>query len=145
MRANLGYTYSKYKDFVIHGNSVEGNVLPLAPKVTSSVGVDWRLGTLFGGDFRLNGDAFYYGKQYFDPTNLERIAQSSYTVVNARASLALGSNHQYTVALWGKNLFETHYITYALAVRDPEQGGLGLDYTIPAEPRTFGVSGTVRF
>jgi iron complex outermembrane recepter protein len=145
VRANFGYTDSEYREFLSHGSSVAGNVLPLAPKVTSSVGFDWRVGTLLGGDFRLNGDAFYYGKQYFDPTNLERIAQSSYTVVNARASLAFGTDRQYSVSLWGKNLFETKYITYALAVRDPEQGGLGLDYTVPAEPRTFGISGSVRF
>ncbi len=145
LRANLGYTDSKYKEFVSHGASVAGNVLPMAPKVTSSLGVDWRVGTLLGGDFNLGGDAFYYGKQYFDPTNQERIAQKSYTVVNARAALAFGDNHKYNVTLWGKNLFETNYITYALAVRDPAQGGLGLDYTVPAEPRTFGLTGTVRF
>lgn len=145
LRANVGYTDSKYLEFVSHGVSVAGNQLPLAPKVTSSAGVDWRVGTLLGGDLRLDADAFYYAKQYFDPANTERIAQPAYTVFNARASLAFGSSHQYTVALWGKNLFQKEYITYALAVRDPQQGGLGLDYTIPAEPRTFGITGTIRF
>lgn len=145
LRLNLGYTDSKYLDFTSHGVSVAGNQLPLAPKLTTSAGVDWHVGRLLGGDMNLGADAFYYAKQYFDPANTERIAQPAYTVFNARASLSFGSANQYKVALWGKNLFQKEYITYALAVRDPQQGGLGLDYTIPAEPRTFGITGTVRF
>src|SRR6267143_1997482 len=145
LRGNVGVQRSKYVEFVVHAVDVSGNQLALSPKVTMSGTVDWRIGELFGGPFRVSADANYVAKQYFDPLNIERIAQGGYTVINARATLALGSSNQYSISLWGKNLGNKKYVTYVLPTQQPSQGGLGLDYTVPAEPRTYGVSATVHF
>ena len=145
LRGNVGVQRSKYVEFVVHAVDVSGNQLALSPKVTMSGTVDWRVGDLFGGPFRVSADANYVAKQYFDPLNIERIAQGGYTVINARATLALGSSNQYSISLWGKNLGNKEYVAYVLPTQQPSQGGLGLDYTVPAEPRTYGVSATVHF
>ncbi len=145
LRANIGIQDSKYVDFLFHGTDVSGNQLASSPKMTATGAVDWRVGNLFGGTFRLGADVAYTAKQYFDPQDTERIAQGGYTLVNARATLQLGSASQYSISLWGKNLGNKGYISYALATQLPSQGGLGLDYTVPAEPRTFGLTGSVHF
>lgn len=145
LHANLGYQNTKYNEFISHGASVAGNELPMAPKLSISGGFDWRAAHIGGGDLRLGADAFYYAKQYFDPSNTPRIAQGGYAVLNAHSAFQFGANGQYTVSAWAKNLLNREYITYALATQLPSQGGLGMDYTIPAEPRTYGISGTVRF
>jgi iron complex outermembrane recepter protein len=145
LRANVGVQDSKYIDFVIHGVDVAGNQLAMSPNLTLGGVVDWRVGSLFGGIFRVSADANYVAKQYFDPQNTERIAQGGYTVLNARAMLTLGTSNQYSVSLWGKNLANKGYVAYALATQQPSQGGLGLDYTVPAEPRTYGLLFTVHF
>jgi hypothetical protein len=36
-------------------------------------------------------------------------------------------------------------MAYAIALRNPADGGLGLDFSTIGEPRTFGITGTVRF
>ena len=113
--------------------------------MTATGAADWRVGNLLGGTFRVSADINYTAKQYFDPQDTERIAQGGYTLVNARATLLLGTASQYSISLWGKNLGNKGWVSYALPTQLPSQGGLGLDYTVPAEPRTYGLSGTVRF
>ena len=145
LRANIGIQDSKYVDFIFHDVDVSGNQLASSPKMTATGAADWRVGNLLGGTFRVSADINYTAKQYFDPQDTERIAQGGYTLVNARATLLLGTASQYSISLWGKNLGNKGWVSYALPTQLPSQGGLGLDYTVPAEPRTYGLSGTVRF
>ena len=44
-------------------------------------------------------------------------------------------NDSYTVALWGKNLGDKEFNSYGIDTA----GSFGLDYHIPAEPRTYGI------
>jgi len=142
---NLGIQEGKYTRFVFGGTDVSGNQLPLAPKVTSSGGVDYTVRLPADTSLRLGVDGLYSSKVYWEPTDTERIAQSAYFVWNARATYTFGNQGQYALSAWGKNLGNRQYLAYALATQLPSQGGLGLDYTNPAEPRTYGITGSIHF
>jgi outer membrane receptor protein involved in Fe transport len=86
-------------------------------------------------------DGNWYSKQYFDPENTQRIAQGAYAIANGRLSFAgsSGFTNGFDFGVWVKNLADRHYLEYALAQRDPGyEGGLGFDYGLVGEPRTFG-------
>jgi outer membrane receptor protein involved in Fe transport len=109
--------------------------------------MSWRFARLSAGDLRLLLDGNWYGKQYFDPQNTERIAQGGYPIANGRLAFegSPESKRGFGVGVWVKNLTNRRYLGYALAQRDPEQGGLGFDYGLVGEPRTFGADIRYRF
>ncbi len=94
---------------------------------------------------RLLLDANLYGKQYFDAPNTERLAQGGYALLDGRILYSSESKPGFEVAAWIKNLTNREYLAYGLAQRDPSQGGLGFDYVLVGEPRTFGLDLTYRF
>lgn len=145
LRASLGLLSSKYQDLYLHFASRSGNQLIMAPNVSAGMGIDWRVAQLPIGDLHVAADGNYYGKQYFDALNTDRISQAAYTLVNARVSVLGGHDNHLSFAIWGKNLANRHYLSYGLAQRNIEDGGLGLDYALVGEPRTFGVEATARF
>jgi hypothetical protein len=124
---------------------LSGNRLIQAPPYNGSVGAAWRFAHLAAGDFRVLLDANFYGKQFFDAPNTERIAQGSYGIGNARVSFESASKPGFAVGGWIKNITNTEYLAYGLAQRDPSQGGLGFDYALVGEPRTYGVDVSYRF
>lgn len=146
VHATAGLQDDKYTErFVFDGVDVDGNQLPLAPKATSTIGLNYKILGLGEGTLTLGADGRYSSRIFWDPADTERVAQGSYFVTNANATYTFGSEGQYSVGLWGKNLTNRFYLAYALATQQPNQGGLGLDYTNPAEPRTFGINGTWNF
>jgi iron complex outermembrane receptor protein len=145
VRASLGLLYSKYVELTLHGVDLSGNRLIQAPDYDGSIGVDWRFAHISTGDFRLLLDANLYGKQYFDAPNTQRIAQGAYGIANARVSFESDSKPGFAVGAWIRNIANREYLAYGLAQRDPSQGGLGFDYALVGEPRTFGLDLTYRF
>ncbi len=145
VRASLGLLSTKYQELYLHFADRSGNKLIMAPAVSAGGAVDWRAVRLASGDLHLSADANYYAKQYFDALNSDRISQGGYGVANARMSFTANGAHHYAVAVWAKNLFNREYLAYGLAQRNPADGGLGFDYTLVGEPRTFGVEFTARY
>ena len=145
LRAGLGLLSSKYVELTLHGVDLSGNRLIQAPNYNASVGVDWRFAHLAAGDFRAMVDANFYGKQFFDAPNTERIAQDSYGIGNARVSFESASKPGFAVGAWIKNITNRQYLAYGLAQRDPSQGALGFDYALVGEPRTYGGDVSYRF
>jgi iron complex outermembrane receptor protein len=145
VRASLGLLYSKYVELTLHGVDLSGNRLIQAPDYDGSIGVDWRFAHISTGDFRLLLDANLYSKQYFDAPNTQRIAQGAYGIANARVSFESDSKPGFAVGAWIRNIANREYLAYGLAQRDPSQGGLGFDYALVGEPRTFGLDLTYRF
>ena len=135
----------KYLNFTYDGVNVAGNQLALSPKLTSNGGVDWTVGPVFDGSLLLSVDGSYKSKQYWDPEDTQRIAQGGYFLLNARTTLTVGPSGRYAITAWGKNLTNRDYKAYALPTQTPAEGGLGLDFTNPAEPRTFGLTASVKF
>jgi iron complex outermembrane receptor protein len=145
VRGALGLLSSKYVELTLHGVDLSGNHLIQAPDYDGSVGVDWRFAHIAAGDFKALLDANFYGKQYFDAPNTERIAQAAYGIANARVSFETASSPGFAVGAWIKNIANREYLAYGLAQRDPSQGGEGFDYALVGEPRTFGLDVTYRF
>ena len=140
LRASIGVLDTKYVELALHGVNLSGNKMVTAPDFSARAGVDWRFAQLGAGDLHLQLDGNYYGKQYFDPQNTERIAQDAYSVANARLALE-GSRGHYTVGAWVKNLGNREYLAYGLN----QQSGIGVDYALVGEPRTYGLDLTYRF
>jgi outer membrane receptor protein involved in Fe transport len=147
LRGSVGLMKSKYVQLTLHSIDLSGNRLIQAPTVSSSLAVSWRFAQLSAGDLRLLLDGNWYGKQYFDPQNTERIAQGSYPIANGRLAFegSPAAKRGFDVGVWVKNLTNRRYLGYALAQRDADQGGLGFDYGLVGEPRTFGADIRYRF
>jgi iron complex outermembrane receptor protein len=145
LSAGLGLLSSKYVELTLHGVNLSGNRLIQAPDYNASVGLDWRFAHLAVGDFRLLLNANTYGKQYFDAPNTERVAQRSYGIANGRVSYESALKPGFGAGAWIKNITNREYLAYGLAQRDPSQGGLGFDYALVGEPRTYGLDLTYRF
>ena len=143
--SSVGLLHSKYVELVLHGVDRAGNRLIQAPNFNGSLGVDWRFAHLAAGDLRLFVDGNYYGKQYFDAFNTERIAQDAYGIANARVSFESSGRRGFAVAAWVKNLTNRQYLAYGLNQKDPDTGALGFDYGLVGEPRTYGAEATLRF
>ncbi len=143
--SSVGLLHSKYLELVLHGVDRAGNRLIQAPNFNGSLGVDWRFAHLAAGDLRLFVDGNYYGKQYFDAFNTERIAQDAYGIANARVSFESSARRGFSVAAWVKNLTNRQYLAYGLNQKDPDTGALGFDYGLVGEPRTYGAEATLRF
>jgi iron complex outermembrane recepter protein len=158
--STLGLLSSKYVDLTLHqGECVVGvapnctvpriccvgNKLIQAPNYNASVDVAWRFAHFAAGDLRLYVDGNFYGKQYFDAFNTERDAQGAYGVANARLTLESTGTRSYAIGAWIKNLTNRQYLAYALNQGDADTGGLGFDYALVGEPRTYGVDATLRF
>jgi iron complex outermembrane receptor protein len=155
--SSLGLMSSKYVELPLHsGQFVDaahtiprvccvGNHLIQAPDYNASLDADWRFAHLAAGDLRLFIEGNYYGKQYFDAFNTKRDAQAAYGVANARLSFESTGKRSYAVAAWVKNLTNRQYLAYALNQKDADTGGLGFDYALVGEPRTYGVDATLRF
>jgi iron complex outermembrane receptor protein len=155
LRASLGLMSSKYVDLSLHAGQSQapgvprvcctGNKLIQAPAYNAGLGIDWRFARTAIGDLRFMIDGNWYGKQYFDAFNTERIAQGAYGIANARIALDSGAKRGFAASIWVKNLSNEKYLAYGLNQNDLDTGVLGFDYGLVGEPRTFGVEATLKF
>jgi outer membrane receptor protein involved in Fe transport len=147
LSGNLGLLNGKYRELVLHGVNLAGNHLIQAPDVSASLALNWRALQLSAGDLRLMLDGNWYARQYFDAQNTQRISQGAYAIANGRLSFTVtrGPASGFDLGVWVSNLGDRHYVQYAIAQRDPDQGGLGFDYGLVGAPRTFGADIRYRF
>jgi iron complex outermembrane receptor protein len=140
VRAALGLLVAKLKEAVLRGVDLRGNDLPNAPSVTATASTQWDVahwGQSSG--LTLYIDASYAGSQFFEPFNVERIKQDSYTLLDAR--VAFHATESLDIAAWGRNLTDKFYITSAADL----VSGFGYDYTHRGAPRTYGLEASYRF
>ncbi|HMO68286.1 MAG TPA: TonB-dependent receptor, partial [Novosphingobium sp.] len=132
--------------------SVGGNPFPYAAKSSMNFGFDWDVAEIGPGTVKLHGDAAYTGRFYYDSfkdyshgpltsvtTGKFTQGEGDYWLFNARLSYDVAD--RYTVALWGKNLTNKTYYPFGISIENL----FGNGYRVRAQPRTYGIEGTMRF
>jgi iron complex outermembrane receptor protein len=131
----IGWLDAKYDELTLSGINIDGNELPFAPHFTGSAGFNWLAGNVGGGDVTFAGNVDYSTRVWFSPFNAVNGNQNLQEGPSARVNASVSwRRDKVTAELWAKNLFEEEYYTYGLDIRS-----LGIDYLVPAPPRTFGV------
>lgn len=155
INGSLALLDSKYKSYIEAGVDVSDNrAFPHAPKVTASLGVDWRVLEGDWGRLNLYGDISHVSRYFTFPyplTTPTASDQNAYTtrspgrtMLNLRATVSqiqlAGTKTE--VSLFVRNLLKendpTNYIDFG-----PGFGGLTLGYF--PDPRTFGVTLGAKF
>lgn len=152
--AGLGYLHTEYDDgqFLAPGDpnasdprgfDIGGNSFPFAPEVTASIAPEYLIADVGGGELIFSAEAQYQSHQEYDFFNDMQAqgpmkdGQDAYTLFNARVTYNIGD---VSVALWGKNLTDKYYNSYAINIE-----GFGANYFVPGPPRTYGIDVTYRF
>jgi iron complex outermembrane receptor protein len=133
---NFGYTNAKYRSLKVSsdGSSVdlEGRRQIFTPDITSMLAAQYSYAFHSKQQLKLvaRGEWFYLGTEYFDLGN--NIKQSPYSLINARIGV---SSRYCDIFLWGRNLTDKRYISYAY-----DFGAVHL-----GDPKTYGVTLTAKF
>lgn len=149
INAGAAYTHAKYSEFdgsptftqctdvaacgagygfFISGSQDEHNADMLrAPRFTGNLGSRYTL-PLAQGELALSGNLYYTTRFYFDSS--DTYYQKAYTLLGLRAEWT-NPTHRYTIALYGDNVTNTHYLSQVLA----NNPGIGAYWGAPA---TFG-------
>ena len=133
---NLGFTDAEFSDLKLSQNGsvvdLKGKNQIFTPNVTSMLAAQY--GVLISKKHQLKlsvrGEWRYLGKQYFDLANT--ISQSSYNLLNTRVEISLP---RFSLVLWGRNLADKKYISYAY-----DFGAVHL-----GDPKTYGITAKVKF
>ncbi|NGY06856.1 TonB-dependent receptor [Solimonas terrae] len=116
-------------------NDASGDRLQRSPDFTANIGANYLIPTDASGQFTLSGNVYYSSAFYFDPS--EQFRQGAYSVASLRAQWQDPSS-RYSVAVFGDNLGNKHYLSYINANTTGIQ-------SIWASPITYGVSFGVKF
>ncbi|MBP7334243.1 TonB-dependent receptor [Niveispirillum sp.] len=149
LTGSVGYSRAKYRDFIFKssaaaaGVDLSGRQLGYAPKWTGAASAQYEtdLGAQMVGGVRV--DYQYAGEQTLSAFLDPRARQASVNLFNGR--LYVQTDGGFEVALWGKNLFNKHYL---LDARSPLNipGTSADDFGgVVSVPRTYGVTLTKRF
>lgn len=145
--ASYGYTHATFRQYAetqtVDGEDVEvdyrGKYVPYVPVHTIGATADYRQpldSRLFRAvTFGMNVNA--QGKVYWDEANTR--AQNFYAVLGAHADLDMGA---LTLSVWGRNLTQTHYNTFAL---QSSASGEKQWFGNRANPRQIGVDVRLHF
>jgi iron complex outermembrane recepter protein len=131
---------------------VGGNPFPYAAKSSINLGFDWDAVHTSSGKVTLHGDAAYTGRFYYDSfknysstPGLRRLAtgqfaqgEGNYWVLNSRLTY---SQDHFSISAWVKNLTDKTYYPFGIAIENL----FGNGYRVRAQPRMFGIEGTVKF
>lgn len=133
---NYGFTdarFVKYDD----GSDVDysGNKTPFVPMHTLNFDMmySWKFNNTWVEKLSAAVCGNGAGRVYWDETN--STWQDFYLLPGARISV---ENKNMTLTVWGKNLSDTHYNTFAFT-------SVGLNYEQHGKPRQFGVDLKIRF
>lgn len=141
LSANAAYLDAKYTrfDYSAPGAAVTisyaGNRIEFTPDWTLGAQGEYRFGIGSGEGF-VTGAVNYNGETYLQPEALPKYREPGYALVDARIGYETANG--VTIALWGKNLTQKAYRTYARVFG-------GLDQLVYGEPRTYGVEVRYRF
>lgn len=160
---SFAYLDSKFTDYAAAANlpglpgtqNLTGKPNTFSPEWVGNLAVDWSGDLGSGGmGWSLNGNLSFVSDQYVGTsldTNPQTLADG-YVLLGARATIH-GADENWSLSVFARNLGDAHY--RPLMVYQPLGGALGLNNNVfPGstavrvqrnEPRTWGVSATVRF
>jgi iron complex outermembrane receptor protein len=116
-----------------------GNQLPLAPHLSTSFRLDYKL-HLGAGDVDLQANANYKSRVFFDVSNSPYLEQQAYWIENIRAAYAFDASHL-EIAAFVRNLSGKEYYNYKFDLTNP----FGLIQGVVGEPRTAGAELSYRY
>lgn len=150
LRAAATYLHGKYDDFqnapffIRSPTGLGGSVVVLrdatgretqhTPDFTASFGADYSV-PAGSGEILLSANYNYNDGFFFDPENALR--QPSYHILSASIGYSAPED-RWGLRLWGKNLANEHYYNAITATAFGDQA-------TPAEPRTYGVTLSVKY
>ncbi|WP_116366687.1 TonB-dependent receptor [Parahaliea mediterranea] len=151
IQAAIGWLETEFNTLEL-GDSVNGGTIDLsgnelisAPKLNFSLAADYDIRLSDWGSLRAHVDTSYQDDQWFSAYNDDigygHIQQDGYWLLNSRLSLLFGEAENYTLAIWGKNLADEEYDSYAINL----QSGFGYDYFLAGAPRTYGIEFSYNF
>lgn len=133
---NLGLTDTEYQTLLLTNadgelQNFEGNKQVFTPAFTSGLTLNYKTSLSDDLDLFVVPKWNLLGKQYF--TYYNDLVQDAYSLFH----LNLGVKYKsYELSLWGKNLFDTKYLSFAYATST----GAATQVLYGAPPRTFGVT-----
>ncbi|MBQ0759982.1 MAG: TonB-dependent receptor [Zhongshania sp.] len=123
---------------------LSGNELISAPKLNVSFSADYDLIVTEYGYLSVNANANFQDDQWFSAYNDQygygNIRQDAYWLYNGRLSW-YANDGSYSISIWGKNLLEEEYDSYAINL----QAGFGFDQYLAGQPRTYGAEIQFKF
>jgi iron complex outermembrane receptor protein len=140
LRFGGGYTYAVYREGIVGGVSVAGNVVEETPKWSFSTSADWKIIETDLGRLNLHVDGNGVTKQFYDAFDSIPGEEPGYTLWNARLT-AENAAANVSVSLWVQNIFDRQYFTSIFNT----DSTLGFSYAQRGLPRTFGAQATYKF
>ena len=134
--SSFGLTHARFgADTTANGVNVSDNKVPNTPDYTATFGAQLSKAITSDATMYGLGEIVLYGPFHYDETNFAE--QEAYSLANFRA----GVRWKYVFAEgWIRNAFDTEYIPLAFPYRS-QSGFIGES----GRPRTFGITGGVRF
>jgi iron complex outermembrane receptor protein len=135
---NASFLHAKYKDFIaLAAEDYAGNDLVNAPDFSLSAGFSVTQPLPGGSSLQLRADGNFQSETFLTPDNVRANRVEPYGTANVRFSW-LSADEKIELALWGKNVTGTRYITYISPVLTMDQ----INYN---DPSTYGVQAVLKF
>lgn len=134
LTANASYLDAKYTRFDYGALSFAGNRVEFTPDWMAGLQAEYRWDAGSGEVFAV-GSINYMGNLFLQANNQPSYYEPGYSLFNARVGYEAGP---VMIALWGKNLTQAEYRTYARVFT-------GLDQAVYGEPRTYGIEVRYKF
>jgi iron complex outermembrane receptor protein len=134
----IGYTRARFAEGSTSGGvAVGSNRISFTPGYTASGGVQYSRAITTASSVYGRADVVFYGSFFHDDANTQ--SQEAYSLANLRG----GIRGRYLFGeAWIRNAFDTRYTTIVIAYEPFAPSGFVGEL---GAPRTFGVSGGVRF
>jgi iron complex outermembrane recepter protein len=150
LTSGLGLTYAKYTSLPTDAEFVASELINTnsqfvnTPKVSFSLGAEYTTHVTQAIDATGRIDYSHKTTINYDPTNSPLLRQSPYGLLDARLTFEYVPS-KISLAIFGTNLTNKHYIVGGYDDADTPTTGLGVAFQDMAPPREWGVTAEIRF
>jgi len=140
LRAAAGYTLAELTEAAPAAGGLDGDRLPFVPKLTGSLGANYRWSVMNNWTAFAGGSVNYVGERHSDFSQRADVNVPSYTTLNLNAGI---ENANWRMSMYVKNLNDSRGITFVKSMTLSPAGspfGAGV-----IAPRTIGIEAGYRF